>query len=383
MMTKTSTHRNRNGEAGYSLAEVMVSVGIMTAIMGATMTTVNQARRATESALMVSGLNNSLRTGMDLMVRDMLQVGSGLPPGHVILTASGAGAVQLNVPGPPGTTFTNAVGDIDWSAVVPGPGLGPVVNNVATDVITVLTADNNFNDMPLTALTNTTMDVAATNPANGLAIVISTGPDRILTGQLMMLEKGSNTTLVEVTAVDYPNRRVTFAAGDSLRLNQPAAATGNVTALRAAAPPDVLPAAPAAQVIPTTASRIRMITYYLDTVVSGHPRLVRRINNGDPTTFDNTLGTAVATDIENLIFTYDLADGVSNPATVAMNAADLAGTGRCAPNPCSVNQIRKINIILTGRSSNNNQRGNRLFRNTLTSQVSLRGMAFVDEYLAP
>ncbi len=37
MMTTTSIHRNRNGEAGYSLAEVMISVGIMTAIMGATL----------------------------------------------------------------------------------------------------------------------------------------------------------------------------------------------------------------------------------------------------------------------------------------------------------------------------------------------------------
>jgi type II secretory pathway pseudopilin PulG len=383
MMIQTSTHRSRRRQAGYSLAEVVISMGIMTAIMGATMTALTQARRATESAVMVSGLNNSLRTGMDLMVRDMLQVGSGLPPGHVILTASGTNSTKLNIPGPPGTAFQTVAGDTDWSALVPGPGLGPTINGVPTDVITVLTADNNFNDIPLTAVTNTTMDVAATNAATGLAIVINTGPDRILTGQLMMIEKGSNTTLVQVTAVDYPTRRVTFAAGDSLKLNQPIAASGNITALRAAAPPDVLPALPAVQVIPTTASRIRMISYYLDTVVPNHPRLVRRINNGHPTTFDNALGTAVAIDVENLQFTFDLADGNTNPAAVRFTAADLGVSGACAPNPCSVNQIRKINILLTGRSSNNNQRQNRMYRNTLTSQVSLRGMAFVDEYLSP
>jgi len=55
-----------------------------------------------------------------------------------------------------------------------------------------------------------------------------------------------------------------------------------------------------------------MVTYYLDASVAEHPRLVRRINNGHPMTFDNTLGTAVAIDVENLQFTYDLADGATN-----------------------------------------------------------------------
>ena len=74
-----------------------------------------------------------------------------------------------------------------------------------------------------------------------------------------------------------------------------------------------------------------MISYYLDTTVPNHPRLVRRINNGHPTTFNNTLGTAVAIDIENLQFTYDLADGADNPADVRFVAADLHRSGACSP----------------------------------------------------
>ena len=180
------------GEAGYSLGEMLISMGIMTAVMGATATVMNQAMRASESAVMVSGLNNSLRTGMDLMIRDMLQVGSGLPTGHVVLIPSGTNAQRMNIPGPPGTAFQTVVGDLDWAAVVPGNGLGPTINGVATDVITVLMADNNFIDMPLTAITNTTIDVRATNPATGQAINIQTGVDRVLAGQLLMLEKGSD-----------------------------------------------------------------------------------------------------------------------------------------------------------------------------------------------
>ena len=117
------------------------------------------------------------------------------------------------------------MGDIDLNAVNPGTGLGPVINGVATDIITVLTADNAFTNMPLTALTNTTFDVATTDPATGLAINIASGPDRLVVGQLVLLEKGATTTIVEVTGINTGARRVTFANGDSLNLNQTGAAS--------------------------------------------------------------------------------------------------------------------------------------------------------------
>jgi type II secretory pathway pseudopilin PulG len=373
----------RSASAGFTMVELLVSMGISVLVLGSAVLAMQHALRLNETALMVSGMNNTLRTGMDLMVRDFLQVGSGLPTGHIIQTPSGVGSTRVKMPGPPGTAFLNIASDTDLNAVNPRPGGGPVINGVATDVLTVVTADTNFIDMPLTALTNTTMDVASTNPATGLAINIATGPDRIIPGQLLMLEKGATTTLVEVTAVDTTNRRISFANSDALNVNQTGAAAGNVTALRATAPPDVLPASPATQILPTTSTRVRMITYYLDVTDPLRPRLVRRINNGDPTTFDNTSGTAVAMDIENLQFTFDLADGLTNPANVRFTAADIAGSGACSPNPCNVNMVRKINVMLTGRSKNAVQLAGRMFRNTLTSQVSLRGMAYVDEYLAP
>jgi hypothetical protein len=50
--------------------------------------------QATGKAKLVTGMNNGLRTAMDLMVRDMLQVGQGLPTGRVILVPSGANGHQ-------------------------------------------------------------------------------------------------------------------------------------------------------------------------------------------------------------------------------------------------------------------------------------------------
>ena len=51
----------------------------------------------------------------------------------------------------------------EMTAIIPGPGLGPTINGVATDVITMVQADGAFlstisdYDVNLTALTATTM----------------------------------------------------------------------------------------------------------------------------------------------------------------------------------------------------------------------------------
>lgn len=368
--------RNR-ATAGFTLIELIVATAIMLAIVGATMTAMTQAIQTNQTAQQLTGMNNTLRTALDLMVRDMLQVGQGLPTGRVILTPSGAGAVAINLPGPPigagvTTTYTNdPATEDDMSAVTPGPGLGPIVNGVATDMITVLAADGSFDQVKLTALTNTTMTV---DPA----VNITTGVNSIQPAQLIMLTKGTNTALVQITNVGG-TQTVTFAGNDSLLLNQAGAQFGSVGALIAAAPS---PDNPTPTFIAATATRIFMVSYYLDAVTTpGRPRLIRRVNNGHATTFNNSLGNVVAFDVENLQITYDLADGVSNPSNVRMTPSDMAGTGACAPDPCSKNQIRKVNIVLQGRSRlpviGSSQQ---YLHNTLTTQVSLRSLSFVDRY---
>src|SRR5262249_47404085 len=78
-------------EAGYSLAEFVVSMGIMTVVMGATMGGLADITKGNDAVLQMTTMNTSLRAGMDLIVRDLLQVGSGLPPGHTITIPNGGG----------------------------------------------------------------------------------------------------------------------------------------------------------------------------------------------------------------------------------------------------------------------------------------------------
>ena len=374
--------------AGFTLIELIVSTAIMMVIVGATMTALNEAVKTNQTALQLTSMNNTLRIGLDLMVRDLLQVGQGLPSGRVIQNPSGAGAVQINLPGPPmgagvTTTYKNVAGDPDTSAVTPGWQKGPIINGVRTDMITVLEGDGSFERMNLTALNNQRMTVALP-PGVGTLDISTNGPNDVLAGQLMMLVKGTNSTLVQVTRVDGAQTAF-FEANDSLLLNQTAAAAGSITAVLNAAPAAVggndVPSPPS-NFVPTTAYRIRMISYYIDAVTSPeHPRLIRRMNNGDPMTFNNNLGNVVAFDVENLRITYDIADGVTNPSGVNMTPNDQAGTGACAPNPCNMNQIRKVNIVLSGRSRLPIPGARVQFlHNQLQTQVSLRSLAFVDRY---
>src|SRR5690606_6377386 len=121
---------------------------------------------------------------------------------------------------------------------------------------------------------------------------------------------------------------------------------GTINQIKAQAPAD--PNAPQVvngqQVRRTTeATRVRMITYFVDTVTDPRtPRLVRVVGGAQP--------NAVGLGVQALRLTYDLADGADNPVAVRMDDDDLAGGGDCSPNPCSVNQIRKVNILLSMRA---------------------------------
>jgi type II secretory pathway pseudopilin PulG len=365
-------------DKGYSLIELLIAMGITTAIMGVTLGGLSDAIKANNTVVEITDMNKGLRGALDLMVRDLLQAGAGLPKGHILLIPSGGNLVRIPGPPTPAAVRTVSATDLSLPAVIPGAELGPTINNVKTDVLTILSADNNFTDIPLSAVSSTSVTVA--DKDHGGPADIGTGIDRVIPGQLMMVLKQTATTLVQVTAVNAGTRVISFATGDSLRLNQTAAAVvGNLDKLNTKQAP-IGPGAAAAAA--TRLTRVRMISYYLDdTTTPGRPRLVRRVNNGHETDFDNNkYGTAVALDVEYLKFTYDLNDGATNPGGVRFVAADLTTSGACAPDDCSPTQIRKVNVTLTGRSLSTTSAQPKVYRNTLTSQVALRGMALVNEY---
>jgi prepilin-type N-terminal cleavage/methylation domain-containing protein len=376
MTITASTDRRMLGERGFTLVELLVSTAITTLILGTTIAAMMNAVRANDTAVLVTSMNNNLRTAMDLVNRDLLQVGQGLPSTHVIEIPNAGGSTAVRRPGPPGTNLVWALGTSQIEAVTPGPALGPLVNGVPTDIITTLAIDGAFSlpgggAVGITRITNNSVDIVATvNITNG-------GPDDLVAGDLLMVSKGTNTALVQVTSI--AGQRVNFAAGDSLNLNQnDAGSNGTMTSIINTAPANTTATT---NVTAVSVSRVLMITYYIDAATNpDRPRLVRRIGNGDPITFNNNSGTAVAFDVENFTVSYDLADSVNNPANIRFEGADLADGGTCGALACNPNNIRKVNVVLAGRSRRALTNTATFFRNTLSSQVSLRSLAFVDRY---
>ena len=110
-----------------------------------------------------------------------------------------------------------------------------------------------------------------------------------------MLTKGASSVLLQVTAV--AGQTVTFAPGDPLNLNQfdtELDMLGTMNQLKAQGPAD--PDAPVLvagviQTGPSLATRVRMITYYVDTALDPtSPRLMRAIGGNAPTRWASARG---------------------------------------------------------------------------------------------
>ena len=270
-------------QRGFTLVELLVAMAITTIILGTTMMAMNDAIKATDSATQITDLNNGLRTAMDMMVRDALQIGQGLPTGRTIGLPYGNSSTPMQLPGPidsnlqlDGPSFcppdpNDATPDTvceQITAVVPGPGRGPQLdeNGQPTDMITMVEADSAFDQVPLTAfgangasvtvaLPDTVAPIDVGKSPRGLNIT-NGGADDIDAGDLIMLTKGSTSVLVQVTRQPTANsQQIFFDTADSLVLNQQGVSSvvGGVTVwspagtgaeLRMQAPADTAAVAP-------------------------------------------------------------------------------------------------------------------------------------------
>ena len=171
LRNRQAVARRRRREQGFTLVELLVTMAITTVILGATMAAMTDAIKATESASQISDMNNGLRTAMDLMVRDLLQVGQGLPGGRAILVPNGGAAVAMQLPGPDGFELS-----VRWPVVLSAAGDGSrhhlrghhrrgsgskprsgprgrrgPGHDDATDMITTLAVDSSFESVTLRA----------------------------------------------------------------------------------------------------------------------------------------------------------------------------------------------------------------------------------------
>ena len=362
-------------QLGFTLVEFMIAMAVTLIALAATTLAFRDATAAHQNVSLRSDMTDNIRASLNLVEQDLLQTGTGIPtagitvPSFAGTAACSNGYSVINRPLLTGAaTFPQC--NITLPSINPGNALGPFItapdatSTVNTDVITVLYADNTVG-----------LDVAPINrPASGAVpacagaigalgqsvqfdpncVVIGVGDAEVSAGDLIMFTNARGNALVQATSVAWPV--VNFAKGDAFGLNQTAAPNGTLLQLQN---PDVN-GNPDGTYPPTTATRVWMITYYLDNLTDpAHVRLIRRLNFNP--------GQPVGETLENFQVTYNYNDGKN---------ANQPGI----PAGLSESQIRSVNVLLAVRSVNKWNKTDRYMRNNFQTQISLRSMAYVNQY---
>ena len=364
-------------QAGFSILELMVAIAVTLIVVAATLGALTDALHANEGITLLADMTENLRAGMSYMTRDLVLAGEGIPTGGISIPFTGDVNTPPNNtsaapfwPGPTvGTTFPITYQTIP--GVTPGPFMGPghatnpLIVSAQTDLVTIIYGDTSLPLQlnPINSAANPTC--LGTIAADGSSITfdgncanLGVGGTAVLPGDLIMLSNAQGNVLQTVTNVN--GLTLTFLPGDAFNLNGRQDAQGTIGQLQT--PP--CPPTPCSGVFPpTTATRIWMITYYLDDNVDPQrPQLMRRVNFRQPQPVGEVL--------EDLQVSYDVADGTPNPPASIKNPIW----------PDYPAQIRKVNLYLAGRSDAPYSQTKTYFRNNLLTQITLRSMAFVPRY---
>ena len=371
--------KRKGTEKGFTLLEVLVAMAVTLIIVGAAVWALRDSLRTNQDVNYRSDMNDNLRAGLNMIQQDLIQAGTGIPTGGIPIPNTPNSGKSGNTTAPTnrpaltaGTTFP--VCNFVLPAIEPGYQLGPTVTSpdasagTQTDMITVMYADNTLglskspfysvdaNGNPV--CTNSTITAAGDSATfDSTCVNISTAGVQVNVGDLIMFSNTIGNAIQTVTAVN--GQTVTFAAGDPFNLNGRTDPQGTIKEIQNCSG---TPCVPNGTYPPTTATRIWMISYYLDNVADPQDvRLVRRVNF-------NT-GQPVGETLEDMKFTYNFIDGVTNPSNQTTVPANF-----------SENQIRSVDVFLGARSNYSEMLQGRYIRSNLETQVSLRSMAYRDRY---
>jgi hypothetical protein len=346
----------RRQARGLSLIELLLSMALGLVILGAGIVLFRQGVDVSYTAGQRAEMQQNSRVAMNLLARDLSIAGMRVPPGGIELP-NGGGATETRraCSGAGSCGILGFFVNDRLYAITPGDGLGPTINGVATDAVTLVFVDDSLRlENPVVSATPSgnqitvdPADVARLNdPATG-----------VQPGDILLISNVNGPALGVVTGLPSPDTLL-FDNSDPLNANQPSAANGNIASILD--PPNG-PAIPN----PTNIMRISVISYFIDDSNPNEPVLMRQLN-AHP-------AVPVALNIENLQITYDIADVGAGPE------ANLPDPQVLVP-PVSPDQIREVNIVLGARSPVRGMFGRDFERVTLTTAVSIRNLGWFDRY---
>ncbi len=351
-MAPTSRTPELRRERGFTALEFVIANLAMLVVMGATFTLLFSTFSARASLQASLQTQQSVRVAINTIAREMTMAGTGLP--GAITVPNGAGAVSLLRPGI-GTTLPTPTDTLN--IITPGEAEGPLITGQNatenTDVVTIVAVDQQSPTWSVTGYTDTFPGTDLNFGEN-----VRAGATQLFQNNVLLFMNINGAVMGCVTSVSAVADVASFDDMDACGINQPGAAAGNflTTMLN---PDSTLP--------PTTATRINVVSYYLNAAGShGHPSLMRAVNAQAP--------QELIEGVENLQITYDLYDFTTSAATA--NVVPAAGFS-------ASNQIRSANIAVTGRSLDRLQRTGDYYRFGLTSKITIRNATFRNRYNGP
>jgi hypothetical protein len=255
-------HSSFKNQAGFSIAELIVGMGVMAVITGAVFALMRDSMKVGSTTYEMTDAQQSLRNSQEFVNRDLINVGDGLNSVTRILVPRTFVTNYLAVnpfddPSKPGyvnLALLNSDNNVPAGTVVRNTSPSVTVRSTPTltDRVTMLEMDNTFTPIPLAA--------SAIN-STGSQITIASGDlSRFTSGEVYFLTSSAGATFGTITSITTgPPARLNFASGDAYGLNAPVAG-GSINTVSAGG------------TLTTSLMRMQIIHYF----VNSNGLLVRR-----------------------------------------------------------------------------------------------------------
>jgi type II secretory pathway pseudopilin PulG len=292
----------RRAEAGFSMLELLIGVGLMLILMGVVFTFARDSIKSSLVTMELTEAQESVRAAHEFITRDLITAGDGLnginnirlPLNFVTNYLTTAPVTDPSTPTSVNAAIVTSDNNVPANTVI--LGTNPLVNvRTGTDRLTILRTDSS---LPMISL------LANAFSANGSTFTSAAAATNFNVNDVLFVSSTNGATFCTVTG--KAGNTLNLAAGDTLGLNQPFngglinVVTSNGT-------------------LPTSLTRMQIIQYFVD----ANGLLIRRVfGTGGGVAYRDSV---VAEHVTNLQFRYELnllnANGtIQQPVTQITNA---------------------------------------------------------------
>lgn len=352
-------------QAGYTLLELLIGMGIMIVIVGATMSIINSSLKFSHSTFYVTDAEESLRAAHEVINRDLLSAGDGLKSiGTITVPLSFASnwltrttVVDSSDPTHHQLGLVTSDDSIPINTAVPSASPATTFRE-NTDRISMLIQDKDFNNGNAVSLLpgKITVSGSATNVVVGSANI-----GLFQTGEIYAILSQNSAAFGTITSINASTYTIVMTNGDAFGLNQ----TGSTAPFTTVS--GIVSGVSTQNV---SIIRLRIIQYY----VTATGLLMRRVFGVKGAGFTET---AIAEHVTNLQFRYitNLSDAngfVQQPVRVISTPVQQSSV-REVETTVECETVRAVNKV-TNANANNSANGKQAI--STTTVTSVRNLQF-------